>query len=199
MIDLTGKLLAVQRDFKTRKYEIAFTVNEDLTCVSDLESLRADDELTIKVARKKDKRSLDSNSYFHLLARKLSQVLGISETACKNILISRYGQVEMFDDEAIIYKTNAPEEYMIEREEVHSKLIQIKEENNRIIYFYRIYRGSHTYNTEEMAKLIKGTVEECQAQGIETATPDELAHMAQLWGQKYEQSRKRSERREGVG
>ena len=121
-------------------------------------------------------------------------MLGISETACKNHLISSYGQVEMFDDEAVIYKTNAPEEYMMEREEVHSKLVQIKEEKGRMIYFYRIYRGSHTYNTEEMARLINGTVEECKAQGIETATPDELAHMEQLWGQKYEQSRKRSER-----
>lgn len=194
MIDLTGKLLAVQRDFRTRKFEVAFIVNEDLTDMGDLGSLKPDDELKIKVARKKDSRSLDSNSYFHVLARKLSQVLGISETACKNHLISSYGQVEMFDDEAVIYKTNAPEEYMIEREEVHSKLVQIKEEKGRMIYFYRIYRGSHTYNTEEMAKLINGTVEECKAQGIETATPDELAHMEQLWGQKYEQSRKRSER-----
>lgn len=192
MIDLTGKFLAVHRDFKTRKYEIAFEINEDVEHIEGLENLR-DGELTIKVARKKETRSLDSNSYFHVLARKLSQVLGISETACKNHLISSYGQVELLDDEAVIYKTNAPEDYMIEREEVHTKLVQVKEEKGRLIYFYRIYRGSHTYNTEEMAKLINGTVEECKAQGIETATPDELMHMAQLWGQKYEQSRKRSE------
>lgn len=192
MIDLTGRFLAVHRDFKTRKYEVVFEINEDASNISGFENLR-DGELTIKVARKKETRSLDSNSYFHVLARKLSQVLGISETACKNHLIASYGQVELLDDEAVIYKTNAPEDYMIEREEVHTKLVQVKEEKGRLIYFYRIYRGSHTYNTEEMAKLINGTVEECKAQGIETATPDELLHMAQLWGQKYEQSRKRSE------
>ena len=192
MIDLTGRFLAVHRDFKTRKYEVVFEINEDASDISGFENLR-DGELTIKVARKKETRSLDSNSYFHVLARKLSQALGISETACKNHLIASYGQVELLDDEAVIYKTNAPEDYMIEREEVHTKLVQIKEEKGRLIYFYRIYRGSHTYNTEEMAKLINGTVEECKAQGIETATPDELLHMAQLWGQKYEQSRKRSE------
>ena len=180
MIDLTGRFLAVHRDFKTRKYEVVFEINEDASDISGFENLR-DGELTIKVARKKETRSLDSNSYFHVLARKLSQALGISETACKNHLIASYGQVELLDDEAVIYKTNAPEDYMIEREEVHTKLVQIKEEKGRLIYFYRIYRGSHTYNTEEMAKLINGTVEECKAQGIETATPDELLHMAQLW------------------
>lgn len=193
MIDLTGRLVEVRKDFRAMKCSMTFEVNENIEDAV-LESLRNED-LKIKVARKKDTRSLDSNSYFHLLARKLSQVLGISETACKNHLISSYGQVELLDDEALIYKTNAPEEYMIEREEIHSKLVRIGEEKGRAIYFYRIYRGSHTYNTEEMAKLIRGTVDECQAQGIETATPDELAHMEQLWGQKYEQQRQRCERR----
>ena len=179
MIDLTGKLVEVHKDFRARKYIVTFEINQD--DILSLETLR-DDELKIKVARKKDAISLDSNSYFHLLARKLSQALRISEAACKNHLIASYGQVETLDDEALIYKTNAPEEYMIEREEIHSKLIKITEEKGKTVYFYRIYRPTHTYNTEEMAKLISGTVEECKAQGIETATPDELAKMAALWG-----------------
>ena len=188
MIDLTGKLIEVCKDFKTRKFVISIAINEG---VEELASLK-DEELALKVARKKDKRSLDSNAYFHILARKLAQKLLISESACKNYLIASYGQVECYGDEAIIYKTNAPEEYMLEREEIHSKLVRISEENGRIIYFYRIYRGSHTYNTEEMAKLIDGTIQECKAQGIETATPDEIAHMAEVWGKRYEQQRQRS-------
>lgn len=188
MIDLTGQLLEVCKDFKTRKFVISIAINEGVDEIAPLK----DEELVVKVARKKDRRSLDSNSYFHILARKLSQKLGISETACKNHLIASYGQAECFDDEAIIYKTNAPEDYMMEREEIHSKLVKIAEENGKMIYFYRIYRGSHTYNTEEMAHLIDGTVQECKAQGIETATPDEIAHMAELWGKRYEQQKQRS-------
>lgn len=188
MIDLTGKLVEVRKDFRAMRCVLTFEVYENVEDTM-LETLRGED-LKLKVARKKDTRSLDSNSYFHLLSRKLSQALGISETACKNHLITSYGQVEMLDDEALIYKTNAPEEYMLEREEVHTKLVKIKEENGCMTYFYRIYRGTHTYNTEEMAKLISGTVQECKEQGIETATPDELAKMSQLWEQRYEQSRK---------
>jgi sRNA-binding carbon storage regulator CsrA len=116
-----------------------------------------------------------------VLARKLAEKLVISEAECKNRLLASYGYPEMYGDEAIVYKTNAPEDFMIQREEVHSKLVKAAEENGLQIFFYRLYRGSHTYNAEEMAHLIEGTIQECKAQGIETATPDELARMAALW------------------
>lgn len=186
MIDLTGKLLEVFKDYRTRKYVLNIEINEDAVSTMPL----LNEEIVVKLARKKDRRSLDSNSYFHLLTRKLAEVLGVSETYCKNHLIASYGQAEMYEDEAIIYKTNAPEDYMMEREEIHSKLVRITSENDKTVYFYRIYRGSHTYNTAEMSRLIEGTVQECKEQGIETATPDEIAKMTQLWGIKYEQQRK---------
>lgn len=132
----------------------------------------------------KERRSLDSNAYFHVLCDKLRQKLGISMARCKNHLIADYGQIQYIDDTPMIYKTNAPEEYMMELETMHTKLIKVTEENGKEVYFYRIYRGSHTYNTAEMSKLIDGTVQECKQIGIETATPAELARMAALWERK---------------
>ena len=132
------------------------------------------------------KRSLDSNAYFHVLCDKLRQKLNISMARCKNHLIADYGQFEYIGDEPMVYKTNAPDDYMMELETLHSKCIKVAKENGKDVYFYRIYRGSHTYNTEEMSKLIRGTAEECQLQGIEVATPDEIAKMQELWGLKYE-------------
>lgn len=134
------------------------------------------------------KRSLDSNSYFHVLCDKLRIKLGISMARCKNQLIADYGQCFYVEDEPMVYKTNAPEEYMMELETIHTKCVKVTEENGKPVYFYRVYRGSHTYNTIEMAALIKGTVEECSIQGIEVATPDEIAHMNALWEKKYAQA-----------
>lgn len=131
------------------------------------------------------KRSLDSNAYFHVLADKLRQKLGISMARCKNHLIADYGQILYLGDEPMIYKTNAPEDYMMELETLHTKCVKVTTENGREVFFYRVYRGSHEYNTEEMARLINGTIEECKAQGIETATPDELARMQALWESHY--------------
>ena len=134
----------------------------------------------------KKKRSLDSNSFFHLLCDKLRQKLGISMARCKNHLITDYGQI-MYLEEGVplIYKTNAPEDYMMELETIHTKCIKVTKENDKPVYFYRVYRGSHEYNSIEMNALIKGTVAECEAQGISTATPDEIAHMQALWEAKY--------------
>lgn len=177
MIDLTGRLLEVGRDYRTMKPIVTFEVEEGIDSLVELKGA----QISLKVARKGEKRSLDSNAYFHVLCDKLRQKLGISMARCKNQLIASYGQVEYFGDEPIIYKTNAPEEYMTEREEIHTKLVKISEENDITTYFYRIYRGSHTYNGAEMAQLITGTIFECEQQGIETATPDDLARMASLW------------------
>lgn len=139
------------------------------------------------------KRSLDSNAYFHVLCDKLRQKLGISMARCKNELIASYGQCFYVEDEPMVYKTNAPEEYMRELETIHTKCVKVSEENGKPVYFYRVYRGSHSYNSAEMAALIKGTIEECLQQGdIEVATPDEIAHMASLWDKKCEQSNKGS-------
>lgn len=135
----------------------------------------------------KKKRSIDSNKYFHKLCDELRQKLNISMAYCKNMLIYKYGQIQYLSEgEPLVYKTNAPEEYMMELETVHTHCVKIVEEKGKNVFFYRVYRGSHTYNTAEMAALIRGTVMECEQQGISTATPDELAHMAILWEQKYE-------------
>ena len=134
---------------------------------------------------RKKRRSLDSNSYFHLLCDKLRQKLGMSMARCKNHLIADYGQVRYLEDEALIYKTNAPPEFIYEQEEPHMWLVKTAEENGKLVYFYRMYRGSHTYNSDEMSRLIDGTVEECKEQGIETLTPKELEQMAQDWERRY--------------
>ena len=141
----------------------------------------------LSIHKKEKPRSLDSNSYFHKLCDELRKKLGISMTRCKNHLIADYGQIFYLPyGEQFIYKTNAPEEYMMEFEPMHTKCVKITEENGKQVFFYRVYRGSHTYSTAEMSALIRGTIAECEQQGISTATPDELAHMQELWKAKYE-------------
>ena len=140
-------------------------------------------ELEIQFKRYREHRSRDANSYFHVLADKLRQKLNMTMAEVKNHLISSYGQIEYLDDEKpAVIKTNIEPEKMMQNEFLHTQLVRIDDQG---CYFYRIYRGSHTYNTAEMSKLIDGTVEECKAQGIETMTPDEIARMVQQWG-KYE-------------
>jgi hypothetical protein len=133
----------------------------------------------------RQRRSLDSNAYFHVLCDKLRQKLGTSMARCKNHLIADYGQFVYLDDVPLIYKTNAPPDYVYEQEEPHMWLVKAGEENGKPVYFYRLYRGSHTYNSAEMARLIDGTVSECREQGIETMPPAELEKMMKDWERRY--------------
>ena len=129
----------------------------------------------------RQRRSLDANAYFHVLCDKIRLKMGISMARCKNELIADYGQIMYIAGEPMIYKTNAPENYMQELETIHTKCIKVTEENGKPVYFYRVYRGSHTYDSLEMHRLIEGTIQECRQLDIEYATPDEIARMIALW------------------
>lgn len=137
------------------------------------------------VTEHKERRSLDSNAYFHVLCDKLRQKMTppLSMAACKNHLITSYGQLEYNNNgEVVCLKTNIPVEKMREVEYLHCEPVRYESEN---VIFYRVYRGSHTYNTAEMSKLIAGTVDECQQYNIQVATPNELARMQAVWEGRY--------------
>jgi hypothetical protein len=138
-----------------------------------------------EIKEKKARRSLDSNAYFHVLCDKLRQKMTppLSMAACKNHLITSYGQPEYDENGNMVYlKANIPADKMAEIEYLHCLPVKYESEN---VIFYRVYRGSHTYDTAEMSKLIAGTVDECNAMGIQTATPQEIARMAAAWESRY--------------
>ena len=133
-----------------------------------------DTDVDVSIVKHREKRSLNANNYFHKLCDELRQKLNMSMAECKNHLITSYGQIEYYDDVAVTYGSKAPPEYMAQQEYVHMRLFKADPDG---WYWYVVYRGSHTYDTYEMAKLIDGTVQECQLQGIETLTPDELLRL----------------------
>lgn len=174
-MDLTGRLCEVSRDYITKKPMVKFIVNENIDGIDDLDGK----DLKIKVCKATKPRSLDANAYFHVLCDKLRQKMGVSMAYMKNMLITSYGQIEYISEgHALIYKTNAPVEYIQELEAAHMKFIKQSDDG---AYWYKVYRGSHTYDTSEMHKLLEGTIYEAKEQGIETKTPDEIRQMEMLW------------------
>lgn len=135
--------------------------------------------LTIKAEIKRNKRTLDANSYFHVLVSKISEAMTPpeSKTKTKNILICRYGQPLFIDESPAVIKTQIPPEIMEQQETLHAQPCGCKEENGLTVFYYHVFRGSHTYDTKEMAVLIDGTVQEAKALGVETLTPDELERL----------------------
>lgn len=136
----------------------------------DLDGIK-DADLLLKADKWREKRSRDANAYFHVLVHKIAQVLHppISDAAAKNILLGRYGQPDETDDGAGVFiKANIQAEDMQEQEYLHCRPVRAMPDG---AIMYRVYRGSHTYDTKEMSKLIDGTVQEAKNLGIETMPP----------------------------
>lgn len=139
--------------------------------------------LVIDIIRQEDapKRSLDANSYFHVLLGKLADKMETSRPECKNLILGRYGQRE-FDDDGNIIEILVPSKINMQfREDIHTVPVGYEEVNGVEMTRYQVSRGSHTLNRAEMAILINGLVEEAKEYGIETLTPDELARLNMAW------------------
>ena len=178
-MELTGKAVGASLDFDTNRFRITFEVNENDIVKAEYDKLKSYDKLKIKAVKYTQRRSLDANAYFHVLVGKIADALTISKAKAKNVLICKYGQPQLLPDgDIMVYKTNAPEEFMWEQESIHAIPVKYEEKAT----FYRIYRGSHTYDTKEMSVLIDGTVADAKELGVEAATPAEIAEMKERWG-----------------
>ena len=181
-MDFTGKLVGISRDLTSGKLHVTFSINEGNEFINSYEKLNAIELLDIIFRKHKKKRSLDANSYFHVLVGKIADELKISKARCKNILLCKYGQAEYIDEgEPAVIKTNIPVEHMLELELLHVIPCGAEMQNGKEINFFKVYRGSHTYDSKEMSILIDCTVQDAKELGIDTETPDSIEKMKQLY------------------
>lgn len=143
-----------------------------------------DKDLDVTIKLYKEKRSLNANAYFHVLVEKIAGVLKVTHTEVHNQLIADYGFLDLdfpsvIIDDIVNWKRV---ETLHLKPTTHTRVM----DNGRLYRVYLVMRGSHTYNTGEMSKLIDGTVQEAKELGIETLTSDELAKMKADWEAYYE-------------
>ena len=164
-------------------------------------------ELTFKLARiadeddrvydvviHREKRSLNQNSYYHVLLGKVADKLRMSKTRLHNDMLRHYGQSMMIDGKPVcvmIPDTDESENIAWESDTVHLKPTSatITGENGVVYRQWKMLRGSSTLNSSEMAILIEGIVQEAKQLGIETLTPKELEEM-RLMAQAQEEKNK---------
>lgn len=186
-MEIKAKLTGISLDYKTGRPLFEFSAVEKVP-LELMEELK-DVILSVSVKKWRRRRSLDANGYFHVLASKIAEKLNTSLTEIKNHLISEYGQYEKLDDGlmTVIMKDSIEWEKL---ETIHLKPTTATRtlDDGKLYRVYYVMRGSHTYDSAEMARLISGTVSEAKELGIETATPAELEHMAELWRARREKT-----------
>lgn len=178
-METKGKLQGITRDWESGKPIVAFEI-QNPNALEGIETLK-DKELWIEAKVYRKKRSLSQNDYLHVLVRKLVEESNppVTEEYMKNILIGKYGQHIYLDDGIpVVYKTNAPPEYMLEQKGLHVKVARGGENN---IWFYYLMKPTRQMDTREMSRLIDGAIEECRELGIQTDTPQEIERLKAIW------------------
>lgn len=172
-MEMRGEIKNLYRDLAGRTI-ITIETNTD---AADIEKLSGDLDISISPHRKK--RSLNANSYYHVLCGKIAKVVGTSMTEVCNQMIAEYGQMDK-ELGAVILKDEINWK-KLEGIHVRPSLKTQVMADGKLYRAYWLMRGSHTYDTKEMSDLINGVVEECKQLDIETLPPHELERMLNAW------------------
>ena len=133
----------------------------------------------IRMLKPKIKRSLDANSYLWVLCDKIAQKIGQTKVYIYRNAIKEVGA---FTDVSVAGKSEA--DSLISGWE-HNGIGWFAEPvdmvgDNKII---RLYYGSSTYDSKQMASLIDEVVSYCKDFEIEYLPPVELERMKAAWGE----------------
>lgn len=184
----TGRLKEPIRDFKTDRLTILFEPHEDFRqCYEELKDYP---KLSLEIDKYHAKRSLKSNDYYWTLLSKFAKVLHLSNPEAHNRMLCNYGVDEVIDGKRVLMPIPDTEEAARTARNAHEYHIkptsEVKTGKDGVVYrTYKLLRGSRTYNTSEMARLIDGLISECKEAGIpdsEIATPNEKRLLKERYG-----------------
>lgn len=180
MYELSGQIKGLSIDFQSEKALLTLAINEKRSSMNMFDELNGKD-ISIKIDKHRKKRSLDANAYCFVLIGKLAEKLNIPKEEIYKQAIKEIGG----NYEVVCVKNNAVEKLCRgwstnglgwQTDTMPSKI----EGCTNVMLYY----GSSTYDTEQMSRLINNIVQDCEAVGIDTKTPDEIANLINLWGQK---------------
>ncbi len=168
-------LKAPQFILKEKKYLITLEVD----VLPKIYESTKDKDISVEIEKWSDKRSGRANRYFHELVDEIAEAIKSSHTEVHNKMIADYGQMD------------TTLEYIILRDDIPWQKVDVMHlrpttatrtlDDGKLYRVFHIMRGSHTYDTKEMARLIDGTVSEAKELGIETMPPEELERMIAAW------------------
>ncbi len=175
--ELAGEIKDLSIDFRTGAAVLSVAVDSRQDACDAFDELNGK-KVSVRIGKYRQKRSLDANAYFWVLADKLAAVTGVRKEDIYRREIRYIGG----NTEVVCVKETAAEKLCRGWERnglgwvtdvVPSKLDGCV---NVILYY-----GSSTYETAQMSRLIELIVDECKEAGVQVMTPDEIADMLSKW------------------
>lgn len=183
--ELTGKIKDISTNRITNETTLTLSINEMRNLTQCYDELHNVEKLLIVIDKYREKRSLNANKYMWSLCNQLAECLSDEKVKYTKDDIYR----DKIKESGIWYDDEIEPEKVTRRCKAWQMIgtgwlterVDFSADGNREII--RFYYGSSQYNKKQMARLIDNIVQDCEAVGIPTKTPDELANMLSLWEQ----------------
>ncbi len=96
-------------------------------------------------------------------------------------MLQHYGVPEYIDGRPVC--TWLPDTFTTERKIAEATTYHLcaTSEVNKMERLYMMMKGSSRYDKAEFSRLLNGLVDECHELGIPTDSPDEIAHILELY------------------
>lgn len=128
----------------------------------------AEDGPTYTVGEVKRKRTLTQNAYYWAMLGKLANALGMPQTELHERMLDEYGACDVINVAAYVPLGHYFDHYRVmsefERDGVTWRMV-------------KVLKGSSKMDSTEFGRLIDGMREECEIQGIDVMTPEEIAKL----------------------
>ena len=145
----------------------------------------ADKKAIWDIVPHKEKRKLTQNAYYWVLLEKLAVKTHIAKAELHNINLRHLGLIERVGDKPVFILLEDTEK--VEKQTLLADTYHLAPRSEtkvgtdgKTYRWYVMLRGSSSMNVQEMSALVDLAVQDAKEQGIQTLTPNELAHIREL-------------------
>lgn len=176
---MIGRLKDLYRN-RDGEWVISFSTPEDFR--EEFDSL-ANKEVKVEIKRYSRKRSLDANSYCWAIIDKIAQKTGVKKSEVYRNAIREIGGVS-----TTVCVMDKAVERLKASWQAHGLGWQTETQESKIdgCTNVTLYYGSSVYDVDQMGQLINSLVQDAEALGIPTITPEEEERLVSMWGCKKE-------------
>lgn len=129
---------------------------------------QADEDKLYEVKEVRKRRSLTQNAYYWSMLNQLARALGMSDSELHLNMLREYGVAEVM---SLSMKVPAHDYFD------YCDVVSTDFYDGEMRQIVKVYKGSSRMDSAEFTRLIQGMREECELQGIDVMTPQEIAQM----------------------
>lgn len=153
------------------------------------ESVKQGKPYTVEIKEFRKKRTLDQNALYWSVLTQFARAMRMSNAEAHNRMLRDYGTVKRFGDKVayvVLPDTDEVERQTLEAETEHLKpTSQVKAGNDGMNYrTYMMLKGSSSYDTAEMTRLIDGLIDECEQVGLDVLSEQTRSLLEDFNGRK---------------